>query len=168
LADTGPILDRLANRIVGRKGGLSVEDLERLRVRAIQHGEEAPNFRALLDATSYAHTPLFDDSGRIRFIQFPHPDTRKDTLPFFTDVEQAFQAAQGRAKVLGMSGGLLFELKGEHCVLFTVRELFESRPSMHFFLNPYSEGSRQFAPFEVRALLKQSQKWFSRRLRPND
>jgi hypothetical protein len=38
---------------------------------------------------------------------------------------------------------------------------------MHFFLNLHSEGSWQVAPFEVRVLLKQSQKWFSRWLRLN-
>ena len=89
---------------------VSVDELERLRERAIQHREEGPYFRALLDATLYAHAPLSDDSGRVRFIQFVHPDTGKDTLPFFTDVEQARQAAQGHVKVLAMPGRLLFEL----------------------------------------------------------
>ncbi|WP_018973888.1 SseB family protein [Rudaea cellulosilytica] len=89
---------------------VSVEELERLRERAIERRDEAPYFRALLDATLYAHAPLSDDTGRVRFIQFPHPDTGKDTLPFFTDVEQAHQAAQGHVKVLAMSGRLFFEL----------------------------------------------------------
>lgn len=89
---------------------VSVEELELLRERAIQHQEDAPYFRALLEATLYAHAPISDDSGRIRFVQFPHPDTRKDILPFFTDVEQAHAAAQGHAKVLAMAGRLFFEL----------------------------------------------------------
>jgi len=92
------------------KANVTVEELERLRERAIRHREETPYIRALLDATLYAHAPLADDSGRVRFVQFPHPDTRKDILPFFTDVEQAHEAAQSRARVLAMSGRLLFEL----------------------------------------------------------
>lgn len=89
---------------------VSAEELEELRERAVEHREEGPYFRALLDATVYAHAPISNDSGRVCFIQFPHPHTRKDTLPFFTDIEQAREVAQGQVKVLAMPGRLFFEL----------------------------------------------------------
>jgi len=58
------------------------------------------------------------------------------------------------------SSGRLYQWSptGEECVLLTVRELFESRPDMYFWLNPYSQGNREFAPPLVSALLKGSMK----------
>ena len=46
-------------------------------------------FRALLDATVYAHVPTSDDSGRIRMIQFRRPDGVM-VLPFFSDDQARF------------------------------------------------------------------------------
>ncbi|QBB70705.1 SseB protein [Pseudolysobacter antarcticus] len=89
---------------------ISLDELERLRLRAIEHRDEVPFFRALLDANLYAHTPLSDDSGRLRLIQFPHPDTGQELLPVFTDAAQSHAAAQGLHKVLVMPGRDLFEL----------------------------------------------------------
>ncbi len=119
---------------------VSVEDLERLRQRAIEHREEGQYFRAVLDATVYAHCPISDDSGRVRFIQFLHPDTKKDTLPFFTDVEQAREVAQGQVKVLAMPGRLLFELSLGALLM----------------LNPNRDAVMLY-PEEIRALLESGQ-----------
>lgn len=49
----------------------------------------------------------------------------------------------------------LFEASpmGEKCVSMRVRELFESSPDMHFYLNPFSAFGREFPPHEVESLL---------------
>lgn len=46
---------------------------------------------------------------------------------------------------------------GEKCVLMHVRDLFESRPDMHFHVNPFSQFGREFFPREVASLLKTGQ-----------
>lgn len=89
---------------------VSLYELEQLRRRAREQREEVPFFRALLDAAVYAHAPLSDDSGRMRFIQFAHPDTQVLLLPCFSDASQAHAAAQGMYKVLAMTGRDFFEL----------------------------------------------------------
>jgi hypothetical protein len=43
---------------------------------------------------------------------------------------------------------------GEKCVLMQVRDLFESRPDMHFHVNPFSQFGREFLPREVASLLR--------------
>lgn len=89
---------------------VSLTELEALRRRAQDHRDEGPFFRALLDAAVYAHAPLSDDSGRVRFIQFAHPDTQALLLPFFTDAQQAHETKGNERKVLVMTGRDLFEL----------------------------------------------------------
>jgi hypothetical protein len=90
--------------------------------------QEEPFFRALLDATVYAHIPLSDDSGRLRFIQFVRPDNGATVLPFFTDETKAYVAAQGAVQVVAISGRKLLSIthgatlmlnpNNEHCVLY--------------------------------------------------
>jgi len=46
---------------------------------------------------------------------------------------------------------------GEKCVLMQVRDLFESRPDMHFHVNPFSQFGREFLPREVASLLQTGQ-----------
>lgn len=74
------------------------------------HAEEAV-FKALLDATVYAHVPLENaPEGRMRFIQFVRPDNKQTVLPFFSDREQAGVASANRVAIVAMSGRRLFEL----------------------------------------------------------
>lgn len=66
-------------------------------------------FRALLDATVYAHIPRQNPSGRVRFIQFTTPEGLT-VLPFFSDEVQAKAAAKSAATVVVLMGRQLFEL----------------------------------------------------------
>lgn len=85
-------------------------------------------FAALLDATLYAHVPLEQVPGRIRFCQFVHSSDGKTLLPVFTDESRAAQASQGVVGVLAMRGRRLLELtqgaivainpNEDHCVLY--------------------------------------------------
>lgn len=63
-------------------------------------------FRALLDLTVYAHVPAEPSpSDRIRFIQFVRPDNGQMVLPFFSDREQAEEAAAVRkVGIVAMTG----------------------------------------------------------------
>jgi len=89
---------------------VSLQELEKLRRRAKEQRDEVPFFRALLDAAVYAHAPLSDDSGRVRFVQFAHPETQALLLPFFSDARQAHQASGGQRKVIAMTGRDFFEV----------------------------------------------------------
>jgi|GEM_PF-4956052 len=60
-----------------------------------------------------------------------------EVLPFFTSPEKVYR----------------WQAAGAHCVVMYVRELFESRPDMHFCLNPTSSDSLEFTPAEAQALL---------------
>lgn len=61
------------------------------------------------------------------------------SLPFFTSPEKVFR----------------WEPAGARCVVMYVHELFESRPDMHFYLNPASPEGREFTSTEAQALLFQ-------------
>ncbi|WP_250887335.1 MULTISPECIES: enhanced serine sensitivity protein SseB C-terminal domain-containing protein [unclassified Rhodanobacter] len=69
-------------------------------------------FKALLDATVYAHVPVESPpEGVMRFIQFVRPDNGQTVLPFFSDKEQSEAAAVGGAALtVAMSGRHLFKL----------------------------------------------------------
>lgn len=60
-----------------------------------------------------------------------------EVLPFFTSQEKVYR----------------WQAAGAHCVVMYVHELFESRPDMHFCLNPTSSDSLEFTPIEAQALL---------------
>ena len=62
-----------------------------------------------------------------------------EALPFFTSPSRLYR----------------WQPTGAQCVLMYVRELFESRPDMHFWLNPRSPDSYLFSLSEVHSLLKQ-------------
>jgi hypothetical protein len=66
--------------------------------------DEPAFFRALLEATVYAHIPLHDDSGRVRFIQFVRPDNGATVLPFFTDVAKAEAVGRTDAQIVAAKG----------------------------------------------------------------
>lgn len=116
---------------------VSLNELEELRKRARELRDEVPFFRALLDAAVYAHAPLSDDSGRVRFIQFHHPDTRALLLPFFSDAQQAHEAAQGKLKVLVMTG----------------RDFLEVTLGATLMLNPNQDQVTLY-PEEIQSLLE--------------
>ena len=68
-------------------------------------------FRALLELTVYAHVPAEPGPpDRIRFIQFVRPDNGQTVLPFFSDREQAEEAAAGTVGIVAMTGRRLLEL----------------------------------------------------------
>lgn len=93
-------------------------------------------FRALLDATVYAHTPRTDHGGRLRLIQFPLPDSGRMVLPFFSDETQARTAAGTAATVVVLTG----------------RQLFELTRGATLMLNPNSTSCTLY-PEEIAALL---------------
>jgi hypothetical protein len=107
--------------------------LDWLMSRAIaDQREEAAFFRALLRAKVYAHIPMGDRidarSGRVRFIQFPRPDSGQLVLPFFSDEAKARFAAQSAVQIIAMNARQFFELtrgatlmlnpNDAHCVLY--------------------------------------------------
>lgn len=69
-------------------------------------------FRALLELTVYAHVPAEPGPpDRIRFIQFVRPDNGQTVLPFFSDRDQAEEAAAVRqVGIIAMTGRRLLEL----------------------------------------------------------
>lgn len=115
---------------------MSANQLEELMLHAkVDYAAEAVFFRALLDATVYAHAPLSDDHPRLRLIQFQHPDGFL-VLPFFSSIEKANVAAQGSAKVLTFKG----------------RDFFSITRGANLILNPNDEACLLF-PEEVEALV---------------
>lgn len=75
-----------------------------------EHAQEAL-FKALLDATVYAHVPKESPpEGGMRFIQFVRPDNGQTVLPFFSDKEQSEAAGSKTALTVAMSGRHLFKL----------------------------------------------------------
>lgn len=74
-------------------------------------GAEQAFYKALLEATVYAHVPTEPaPPDRIRFIQFIRPDNGQTVLPFFSDRGQAEVAAAGKVAIVAMAGRRLFEL----------------------------------------------------------
>lgn len=105
------------------------EELQALLTRAMDDRQQEPAFfRALLDATVYAHVPLSDQNTRLRFMQFRRPDDGLTVLPFFTDEATARWAAQSAARVVVMTGRQLMEATrgatlvlnptARHCTLY--------------------------------------------------
>ena len=97
-------------------------------------------FRALLEATVYAHTPRAGHNGRLRLIQFALPDNGRMVLPFFSDEAQV-RAAAGSAATI---------------VMLTGRQLFEITRGATLMLNPNSTSCTLY-PEEIAALLDQDE-----------
>src|SRR5688572_4963260 len=96
--------------MAGRPGVISAAELTRLMHHALADKTAEPAFfRALLEATVYAHAPRHDRSGRLRFIQFTTPEGLT-VLPFFSDPAQANAAAGSAARVVVATGRQLFAL----------------------------------------------------------
>ena len=95
-------------------------------------------FKALLDATVYAHVPAqTPPKGRMRFIQFVRPDNGQTVLPFFSDRLQAEQPASKTVAIVAMSG----------------RQLFELTRGATLMLNPNLDAQALYPP-EIAALLE--------------
>jgi hypothetical protein len=119
----------------GRKRPPGV-DLEAWLERVREHPAEEPAFfRALLDATVYVHAPASDDSGKVRLVQFRHPDGF-DAIPFFTSLAKAQVASSAAVKILGVSG----------------RELLTGTRGAILMLNP-NDGGVVLYPEEIATLL---------------
>lgn len=114
----------------------SVSKIDQLLEQALADKSVEPAFfRALLDATVYAHVPKHDDTGRIRFIQFVTPEG-VTALPFFTDESQAQQASSNTVKTVMLSG----------------RQLMEATRGATLMLNPNKTPCTLY-PEEIAALL---------------
>lgn len=73
--------------------------------------KEEAFFRALLNATVYAHVPkTAPPANRMQFVQFRRPDNDQLTLPIFSDGPKATIASAGNVGVVSMSGRRLLEL----------------------------------------------------------
>lgn len=89
---------------------ISESELEELLERARGNPEvDQEFFQRLLGARVYAHVPISDDSGKVRLIQFKHPDGF-DALPFFTSESKAAAAAGRSARIVSFTGRELLEV----------------------------------------------------------
>jgi hypothetical protein len=88
----------------------------------------------------------------------PAPDQRAGKIPPGSTLQVVTLLRTDGIGVIPLytSAARVFEgsPQGERCVQMTVREIFESRPDMHFHVNPFSQFGREFVPFEVRSLIK--------------
>lgn len=89
----------------------SPDSLDDLMEQSIQDFRKEPTFfRALLDATVYAHAPLNDASERLRLVMFKSPDDGELVVPVFTDEAKAEFAALGNVRIVPLTGRTLFEI----------------------------------------------------------
>jgi len=89
----------------------SPDSLDNLMEQSIQDFRKEPAFfRALLDATVYAHAPLNDASERLRLVMFKSPDDGELVVPVFTDESKAEFAARGNVRIVSLIGRTLFEI----------------------------------------------------------
>ncbi len=58
----------------------------------------------------YAHVPIHQVPGRVRFIQFIRPDNGQTALPFFSDQAKAQFASGDDVSIIAMEARQLFEL----------------------------------------------------------
>jgi hypothetical protein len=93
----------------------------------------------VLAAVDQMSQGTIDAGTAIQVISLVRQDGRV-LIPFFTSPTRLFEASP----------------QGERCVVIPVRQLFEGRPDMHFFINPGSAWGREFSPWDVRSLLKTS------------
>lgn len=85
--------------------------LDDLMERSLRDFREEPAFfRALLDATVYAHAPLKSPTDRLHLVMFKSPDDGALVIPVFTDETKAEFAARGNVRVVSMIGRTLFEV----------------------------------------------------------
>lgn len=107
--------------------------LERARTNP---AEEQAFFRRLLEAIVFVHVPVSDDSGKVRLVQFRHPDGF-DAVPFFTSREKALRASSPAVRVVGV----------------LCRDLLEGSRGAIVMLNP-NDGGAVLYPEEIASLLE--------------
>ncbi|MBS1866800.1 MAG: SseB family protein [Acidobacteria bacterium] len=118
---------------------VSPSELKRLMERAMSDSRDiSAFFRALLDAIVYAHVPISDDTGRLRFVQFARPDNGEVVLPFFIDESEAYATTGNSRRVVALQGRvllqhtlgatLMLDPNGVRCVLYPeeIRELLST------------------------------------------
>lgn len=89
----------------------SPDSLDGLMEQSIQDFRKEPAFfRALLNATVYAHAPLNDSSEKLRLVMFKSPDDGELVVPVFTDEAKAEFAARGNVRIVPLTGRTLFEI----------------------------------------------------------
>jgi len=98
--------------------------------------QEPAFFRRMLESTVYAHAPASDDSGKLRLVQFRHPDGF-DAIPFFTSMAKARFAASSAVRILELAG----------------RELLSATRGATLMLNP-NDGGAVLYPEEIKTLLE--------------
>jgi len=117
---------------------VSAAELEKLMEASIKDAREEPAFfRALLDATLYAHTPKIEPPGRRQFVMFKSPDDGQYVVPIFTDKAKADWAARGNVRVLVLRG----------------RDLFDQTRGTALMLNP-NDNRCTLYPEEIARLLR--------------
>lgn len=97
--------------------------------------QEPVFFRRLLDAAVYVHVPASDDSGKVRLVQFRHPDGF-DAIPFFTSLAKAQIAGSSAVRILPLLG----------------RDLLAGTRGATLMLNP-NDGGAVLYPEEIATLL---------------
>ena len=119
--------------------------LERLLALATQDAGVRPEFyRRLLAADVFVpvlHGPAENGvvpAGETILIKCLDRIDGVQVIPFFTSSTAVFDAAPA----------------GDRCVVMRARELFESKRSSHFHLNPASPFGRAFVPAEIDLLLR--------------
>ena len=128
VVDPAPMADKNAASAIG---------LDRLIEAAAGDPRREPElFKALLDATMYAHTPIGDKSERFRLVMFKSPDDGSYVVPIFTDKAKAELAACGNV--------LLVEARG--------REMLEATRGATVMINPNDIRCTLY-PEEIDALL---------------
>ena len=119
-----------------RRGNREEIELEAWLERSRANPAEEPAFyRRLLCATVFVHTPASDDSGKVRLVQFRHPDGF-DAIPFFTSLAKAQLAGSASVRVLALTG----------------RELLAGTLGATLMLNP-NDGGAVLYPEEIALLL---------------
>lgn len=88
------------------------DELDRLMQAGIKDpGREIEFFRALLDATVFAHGPTEEaDPVKLHFLMLKSPDDKEWVIPVFTDLAKAQRASSPTVRILAMSGRKLLEL----------------------------------------------------------
>ena len=118
-------------------GCIPEAELERLRQKALSSPEgERAFFSALLNARLFAHVPISDDSGRLRFVQFERPDGLT-VLPVFTAHARALKAIGPAVRIVELDG----------------RVFLEATRGATLMLDPNDESCTLY-PEEVASLLK--------------
>ena len=125
---------------------MSLEEL--LREATLEIGLRPEFYRGLLDAevlvpveTSISGPTRTLPAGSTLAVKTLVRHDGVGVIPFYTSPRSVYDANP----------------LGEKCVLMYVRDLFESRPDMHFHVNPFSQFGREFLPREVASLLTTGQ-----------